>query len=116
MTTLSLNSDYDIHLDEKGVIATYSDIRAYGDVIKSRIATMKGETVFYPEEGIDYFNSIFASYANISNWKSEVVKAVMAFSFVLSIDSFDVSFNSTTKNLSYKLEITTDKGSVTVQS
>ena len=95
-------------------LAACADLDAYAQTLEAVIETMKGELQLDTGAGIPYFETIFDSRRNIDLWAAAVRKAVLAKSFVKSIDDFTYDFNSTTGTLSYELDVTTDLGDLVV--
>lgn len=106
----------DISIDGNGLLSTVGGKLSYADIVSGIIRTMKGEIQLEPDAGIDYFGTVFKSIARLNIWKFFVRSAIESLDFVVSIQSFDASYNTRTKVLSYKLVIETDLGGVTVSN
>ena len=95
-------------------LAACADLDAYAQTIEAVVETMRGELQLDTAAGIPYFETIFASTRYIDQWAAAVRRAVLAKSFVQSIDDFTYNFNPSTGTLSYKLDLTTDLGDLVV--
>ena len=93
-------------------IRTVDGVEAYAVIIGDAIRTVRGELQLDTERGVPYFETVFKSVNGIDIWKNDVRKRVLAFPFVKSIDSFDVSYAN--RKLEYTMRLTTDAGDVTV--
>lgn len=113
MKTLAQDSQNDIVI-AGGDFKIASGVDAYAVIIADAVRTVTGELQLDTERGIPYFETVFKSVNGIDIWKSDVRKRVIGFSFVKSIDSFDVSYAN--KKLDYTMMITTDSGTVTIAS
>lgn len=113
MKTLAKDSDGSALVDlVTHDIKTVDGVEAYAAVIGNAIRTVRGELQLDTERGVPYFETVFKSVNGIDIWKNDVRKRVMEFSFVKSIDSFDVSYAN--RKLEYTMRLTTDAGDVTV--
>ena len=113
MKTLAQDSQNDIII-ALGDFATVGGVDACAVIIADAVRTVTGELQLDTERGVPYFETVFKSVNGIDIWKSDVRRRILSFSFVKSIDSFDVSYMD--KRLYYTISITTDGGTVTVTS
>ena len=113
MITISTQSDGSALVDPvTHDIRTVDGVEAYAVVIGDAIRTVRGELQLDTERGVPYFETVFKSVNGIDIWKNDVRKRVLEFTFVKSIDSFDVSYAN--RKLEYTMHLTTDAGDVTV--
>ena len=116
MKTFAQDSHNDICIGSDGQFATVDGLDAYSAVIADVVRTIRGELQLDTERGVPYFETVFKSLNGIDIWKSEVRKSVLQLPFVRTIDSFDVSYGSDRKILTFKMKVTTDLGVTTVSS
>lgn len=122
MTTFSQNpatNDIETHaVTVGGVTKRYLSFntgkQAYADIIGDTIRTVSGELQLDVNRGVPYFETVFKSVNGIDIWKDDVRKIVNGLSFVKSIVSFDVSWNTISRKLNYEMVVETDDGEVTV--
>ena len=113
MITISTQSDGSALVDPvTHDIRTVDGVEAYAVIIGDAIRTVRGELQLDTERGVPYFETVFKSVNGIDIWKNDVRKRVLEFTFVKSIDSFDVSYAN--RKLEYTMRLTTDAGDVTV--
>ena len=104
----------DIYIDSRGVLAMSSGKESYADIISDRVRTIKGELPLNTDLGIDYFGTVFKSVTRLNIWKHYVKASIEELPFVLGITEFNASYNSSTKNLKYRIGVKTDEGTVTI--
>ena len=122
MTTLAQTSpenDITTHLVTAGGvtkrhISFNTGKQAYADIIGDTVRTVCGELQLDVNRGIPYFETVFKSVNGIDIWKNDVRKIVNGLSFVKSIVSFDVSWDTLNRKLNYEMVVETDEGKVTV--
>ena len=84
--------------------------------IHSAIKTIKGEVLLNPDEGIDYFGTIFNNNAVLGPqvWAERVLRRLKEFPFVESILKFDYKYDKGV--LTYELNVKTIDGEITDSS
>lgn len=122
MTTFSQNpatNDIETHaVTVGGVTKRYLSFntgkQAYSNIIGDTVRTVCGELQLDVNRGVPYFETVFKSVNGIDIWKNDVRKIVNGLSFVKSIVSFDVSWDTVSRKLNYEMVVETDDGEVTV--
>lgn len=107
MKTFARNSYGDIYLDSSGQIAMCDGKNCHAQVLEAVILTVKGEIQLDQNLGIPYFTTVFESKRYLNDWAMAVRKAITAYDWVVSIDSFDYEFDGNV--LKYSIEVTTSE-------
>lgn len=105
MKTFARNTYGDIYLDSTGQIAMCTGKECHAQIIEAVILTLKGEIQLNTELGIPYLTTVFESKRFVKDWAMAVRKAITAFDWVYSIESFTYEFEGT--KLLYNLEVQT---------
>lgn len=114
MKIISLISD-ELHLDSNGQIATIEGKDAYAQAITEAIRTIKGEVQSDTSLGVPYFLTIFDDSRNVNLWKSEVIRCIKQFDFVVAISDFIVNVSYSRKSVTYSLVVSTDLGNISIK-
>lgn len=107
--------DGELRLDSNGQIASVEGKDAYAQTITEAIRTIKGEVESDTSLGVPYFLTIFDDSRNLNLWKSEVIRCIKQFDFVVAISDFVVNVSYSRKMVSYSLVVSTDLGNVTIK-
>lgn len=113
--TVARNGSHDIYL-VNGQLAMAEGIEAYRQIIEAAILTQRGELQLDIDRGIPYFESVFDKPHYVYLWEASVRETINGFSFVKSVDSFTYDIDYKTHKLNYRIEVTTDIGSLALSS
>lgn len=84
--------------------------------IEIRLNTFLGEWFYNSEVGIPYYEEILTQRYNKPIVDSLLRSEILETEDVIEITSFETSFSSSERKLSYSIEVATNQGSVTVQN
>lgn len=107
--------DGELHLNGSGQIASVEGKDAYAQTITEAIRTVKGEVDSDTSLGVPYFTTVFDDSRNINLWKSEVVRCIKQFDFVVSVSNFVVEISYARRTVRYSLVVSTDLGNINIQ-
>lgn len=116
MTVFSQNSSNDIYIDGNGQFAMSKGLEAYKFIIEDAVRTQLGEKQLDENLGVPYFETVFSDKRDVLLWKDKMKNVVMSYDFVLSISNFVVNVDYGKKVLSYRMDITTNAGDLTISS
>lgn len=104
-TAFAENENNDIFIDETGQLATVAGNVEALQRCKQVVETLRGELVFSPETGIDYFNTVLQGQPNLVQFNRQAEAQLRLIDVVSTVDSF-VS-NIVSDEVIYTASITT---------
>lgn len=108
MITFSLNSDWDLHLDDEGNIAIKSDKEQIAQDVASCCRVWEGEDIWNTKRGIPYKSEVFGQKVNISLLQSYLNDEARR---TPGVDSAQVIINSfVNRNIDFDIIVTTSDG------
>lgn len=107
-TSLAVNSNNDIYLDENGNIAIVTDLLATLQACEQAVKTKLGELVLDTTRGVPYFETVFVGVPNLQIFNAGIKAAIIAEPGVVQIVALATKVNGGI--LSYTAEIQTVYG------
>lgn len=108
--TLALDASHDLFLGSRAGVATVSGGEAVAQRLLTRLRLFRGEWFLDVNAGTPWFQTILADRADIRSIELELKRQITETPGVVSILSFAVDFNRSTRSLSISFEVDTPFG------
>lgn len=107
--TFAVNENNDIYIGKDGNLAIVEGLEATLQLCEQYVKTTLGELVLQTNDGIPYFNTVWAGSPRPQQFEAAVRQACLTVEGVTDINSF--SFSQSGDTLNYEINIQTSYGS-----